>query len=146
MKVIFLDFDGVITTVESKWRLSPPHMEIVKKIIDKTGAKIVISSSWRFRDVEHTLKGIFGEDCNLENCNFLLNTKNVIGVMSRKQNTRGAQISAWLLENPQVTNYVILDDDNFDILPEHNGHLVQTHTMIGITNQDADLAIEILND
>ena len=97
MKAIFLDFDGVITTLESKWRLSPPHMEIVKKIIDKTGAKIVISSSWRYRDVETTLKRIFGEDCNLENCNFL-----------QKNGKKATRSLASLDELPQLylTNFV----------------------------------------
>lgn len=45
MKIIFLDFDGVITTPSSKYRLSPPHMDILGKILESTGACIVISSS-----------------------------------------------------------------------------------------------------
>lgn len=47
MKVIFLDFDGVITTMKSRWNLCKEKMELVKEIVDKTDAKIVISSSWR---------------------------------------------------------------------------------------------------
>ena len=43
MKIIFLDFDGVITTPASRGCLSAQKMQLVKKIVDATGAKIVIS-------------------------------------------------------------------------------------------------------
>ena len=46
MKVIFLDFDGVIT-LPPKWHLESDKIKLVKKIVDETGAKIVVSSSWR---------------------------------------------------------------------------------------------------
>lgn len=46
MKVIFLDFDGVITTLESKWELDINKQKLIKDICDKTNSKIVISSSW----------------------------------------------------------------------------------------------------
>ena len=35
MKVIFLDFDGVITTMKSRWNLCKEKMELVKEIVDK---------------------------------------------------------------------------------------------------------------
>lgn len=55
-KIIFLDFDGVITTVKSNWNLDKEKMELVKQICDATGAKIVISSSWRRYTLEQTLE------------------------------------------------------------------------------------------
>lgn len=58
MKVIFLDFDGVITTEESRSKLDLSKMRLVKKICDATGAKIVISSSWRYSTVEKTVEYI----------------------------------------------------------------------------------------
>ena len=45
MKVIFLDFDGVITIPDTKWDISLEHIKRVKNICDKTDAKLVISSS-----------------------------------------------------------------------------------------------------
>ena len=53
MKVIFLDFDGVIT-IPPKWFFQANLIKNVKKIVDKTGAKIVVSSSWRSETVENT--------------------------------------------------------------------------------------------
>ena len=63
MKIIFLDFDGVITTPASRGCLSAQKMQLVKKIVDATGAKIVISSSWRRRDVERSEERRVGKEC-----------------------------------------------------------------------------------
>lgn len=38
MKVIFLDFDGVITTLESRWNIDLEKCKLVKRICDETGA------------------------------------------------------------------------------------------------------------
>lgn len=39
-KIIFLDFDGVITTLKSNWAIDDKKVELVKEICDITGAKI----------------------------------------------------------------------------------------------------------
>lgn len=59
MKVIFLDFDGVIT-IPHKWDINTERLKNLKKIIDATGAKIVISSSWRSLNVEDTINKVIG--------------------------------------------------------------------------------------
>ena len=59
MKVIFLDFDGVIT-IPPKWYLQAGLIKNVKKIVDATGAKIVVSSSWRMNTVEETIDKMIG--------------------------------------------------------------------------------------
>ena len=52
-KYIFLDIDGVLATPKSiegvggEWRIEDEKQELLKHIIDSTGAKIVLSSSWR---------------------------------------------------------------------------------------------------
>ena len=53
MKVIFLDVDGVLNTPKFIRRQSsfssidPVLVDIVVHIVNKTGCKIVLSSSWR---------------------------------------------------------------------------------------------------
>ena len=62
MKIIFLDFDGVITTLKSNWAIDNEKVELVKQICDATGAKIVISSSWRRYTLEQTLEKITNQE------------------------------------------------------------------------------------
>jgi len=59
MKVIFLDFDGVIT-IPPKWYLNAGKIKWIKKIVDETDAKIVVSSSWRMDSVEETIDKMIG--------------------------------------------------------------------------------------
>ena len=54
MKIIFLDVDGVLNCKSSKSRcggflgIDDSKVKLLKEIIDITGAKIVLSSSWRY--------------------------------------------------------------------------------------------------
>lgn len=142
MKVIFLDFDGVITTLKSKWRLDDEKMSLVKEICDKTGAKIVISSSWRIKDVETTLKHAFGKD--YDDSHYLLNSSMVVGITERPAHTfRGTDIQKYLDTHPEIKNYVILDDDT-DMLDSQKEHFINTDTYLGISKEDVKQAIEIL--
>ena len=55
MKIIFLDIDGVLNSREydrkRNWNeqtdIDETRLPLVKEIIDKTGAKIVLISTWR---------------------------------------------------------------------------------------------------
>ena len=57
-KIIFLDFDGVITTYKSKWKLDQEKLDLLKEILDATNSEIVISSSWRHYELPSTIKFI----------------------------------------------------------------------------------------
>ena len=61
-KYIFIDFDGVITTPTSRWCIDPNKVKHIESIIQKTGAKLVISSSWSVgsRDAEDFINKVFG--------------------------------------------------------------------------------------
>lgn len=160
MKIIFLDFDGVITNLESKYCLNNEKMELVKRICDETNAKIVITSSWRYIDVKNTLKSI--EESGRENDPFIL-ADYVIDITPRfhfKYNDeyvnihRGEEIQ-YIIDKykyrykkysiEQITNYVILDDDT-DMLLWHKDHFIKTDTYKGISEADMLKAIEILNN
>lgn len=117
MKVIFLDFDGVITTMKSRWNLCKEKMELVKEIVDKTGAKIVISSSWRHSTLESTLDYITTlGNAFVHNVTFLM-PEDVVGVTDRiyyhkcsdKEKheyhvCRGVEIEHYLYEHPEIKN------------------------------------------
>ena len=61
-----------------------------------------------------------------------------------KDRHRGTEIKRWLDDHPEVTHYVILDDDN-DMLEEQFEHFVQTSWTEGLNEECSDKAIEILN-
>lgn len=162
MKVIFLDFDGVITTLKSGWRLCPKKMELLGRILDATDANIVISSSWRRNTLEETLEFICGGCVNAKDNPFPYCDK-IVGITDRmyafsyndpinkngkRPNyliPRGVEIDRWMKVNgANVTNYVILDDDD-DMLYCQRNNFVNTHPMEGLSEQDVEKAIEILN-
>lgn len=155
MKVIFLDFDGVITTEASKWRLDTNKMLLVKRICDETSAKIVISSSWRRFTLEDTFNMLSEYEQSGREVPFILKAY-VVGITSRmyafKEGNvhlhyglpRGCEISRYLTEHKDISKYVILDDDT-DMLLEQAPYFINTNWGLGISEQDVEKAIEILN-
>lgn len=155
MKVIFLDFDGVITTVLSNWELDKKKMDMVKQICDATGAKIVVSSSWRRFTLEQTIDSITTKQKE-KHCQHFLYPEYIIDITSRMigfkdgdkethyRLCRGVEIDRWLWEHQDVTNYVILDDDT-DMLLCQKKNFIKTNTYSGICKKDVEKAIKILN-
>ena len=47
MKIIFLDIDGVLNTYNSMDRFCPKAVSCLNEFVQESGAKVVISSSWR---------------------------------------------------------------------------------------------------
>ena len=157
MKVIFLDFDGVITTKDSKWKLCPEKMAMLGDIIAATDAKIVISSSWRRTNLEDTISHITNPENPYVGENPFPYANRVIGITPRMfgfihphkdrhcKIPRGVEINAWIWQHLQeIDNYVILDDE-LDMLYTQRNHFVQTHPIFGLDRNEVDKAIIILN-
>lgn len=154
MKIIFLDIDGVLNSKKFedkiKWRKYPWRFRLLdqeailnlKDIVFETGAYIVLSSSWRYHEDESHAVGRQLAPYNLGIID--MTPTGGVYVDNVKEWRRGAEINAWLKEHPDVTNYVILDDDN-DMLPEQMDHLVQTSWERGLEQEHIDKAIQILN-
>ena len=138
MKVIFLDIDGVLndapTIMEKDDDLpAEPHLSCLKQIVDATGAEIVLSSTWRLfpasrNDVRNKLKTV--------GLQFIDRTKEL--------RDRDTEIREWLSRHPEVTNYVILDDE-VEFSPELTAHQVITTFYEGLLEKHIPYAIEILN-
>ena len=184
MKVIFLDIDGVLNSenhvkelkalveqgkrtekVFSRWDL--PYkgtMLPLKKIIDETGAKIVLSSTWRniprrvkqlnscfkrygVEIYDKTCRGIYADE--LEKLGFDLEICHTVYTdpTHRKYTLdRGAEIASWLSEHPEVESFVILDDDVADIDQYYEKQHVWTDFYDwALTFEKAEQAIKILN-
>ena len=150
MKVIFLDFDGVIT-IPPKWHIKADKIKYIKQIVDATGAKIVVSSSWRHKTVQETIDTMIGRPKRCpRNSMFNWFIDNLYDVTpwfcdDKYIGTgRGGEIQTWLDAHPEVDNYVIIDDDG-DMLNEQLFHFVETNFEDGITELETNWAIKILN-
>lgn len=118
MKVIFLDIDGVLNSDEYFDKIKDLNIQgiqsevdiekikLLKKAIDETGAKVVLSSSWRYtRNALYLKELLLQYDIYTDSTPFL-------------QNKRGLEIKKWLDNNPSVEDFVILDDEIFDSYDE----------------------------
>lgn len=162
MKVIFLDIDGVLNVCypehDEYGRIFHPNfVDNLKRVIDETGAKIVISSTWRYGGLQRMKdlwekRNLPGEVIDITpDCNDLFNEGSFVFL---DQIERGHEVEYWLNEHPEVERYVIFDDDN-DFLPHQRGNFVRTGNNInhpdaldigyGLTNECANKAIRILN-
>ena len=114
MKVIFLDVDGVLNSdeyfekirdleidgIESE--VDVDKIKLLKKAIEETGAKVVLSSSWRLTRNGQGLKKLL-----LQYGIFVDSTPFI-------KHERGKEIKQWLINNPGVEDFVILDDEIFE--------------------------------
>lgn len=168
--IIFLDIDGVVNTLQiSKTPFKKGSVEKdgyyfqlchekdeevsnkqavlwLDKLCHETNAKIVISSTWRkYNNYNKTVAALYNSG--------LSDDIDIIGMTPIDcfscprlgyWQTRGTEISNWLLENKdRVLNYVILDDDcdMGDLI----SHLVRCDTYYGFGCKEYNIAIDILN-
>lgn len=164
-KVLFLDIDGVLNTERQHNRcmdegevyvdnfgyaFDPIAVINLKKIIDDTGADIVISSSWKFWGLSTMQKLWASRDLPGKIIDVTPNTMSDEMLLEIDLSYmelpagKGSEIKEWLdTKGSEVTHYAILDDVP-DILPEQDSHFVQIDPRIGITKEDANQVIEIL--
>lgn len=148
--IIFMDFDGVLNTEQYQARLAvdgkpnkdawgplfdPCAVGNLRKIIEATGAAIVISSSWRYI---HRLGSL----------RIMWEIRELPGVIvdtlpcGAKYISRGEDIECWLNQHGQP-NYVILDDLD-DFYPSQRDRYVDINPIVGISAADVERAIIIL--
>ena len=144
-RIIFLDVDGVLNN--GTWAmemydqgvrvyhddlLHEPSLAQLRRIIDETGAVIVVSSSWRQVPTAYVHLREWLEKYGME----IFDKTPYVGGM------RGDDITAWFNRNPGIYEYVILDDE--DDMNGHMEHLVQTDFDDGLTAEKADECIRRL--
>lgn len=150
MKVIFLDFDGVLNSVNTPGvygmdgpMLEPEKMALLKQLVDATGAEIVLTTSWREhwsadpKECDSTgsrIRQIFAA-CGLR----------ILDRTPELHTQREQEILSWLDGHPEVRQFVVLDDR----LMAHerlNGHIVKTSFYFGgMDGTDVRAAVKCLN-
>ena len=179
IKVLFLDIDGVLNVIgqghDEYGQIFHEHfMANLQRLIKETGAKIVVSSSWRKSSLKimqemWKYRGLAGEviDTTPSLC---LKKGGSIRFWNDKLERhptekvhgysvpRGCEIDYWLENESErfgkVESYVILDDDtdfllhqkdNFVQCSENRNHEDCIDIGYGLTKICTDRAIEILN-
>lgn len=151
MKVIFLDIDGVINSEDyavyrheaSQFNkdefIDERAVAFLNYLIGQTGAKVVLSSSWR-NDVPRTLEMMRRNGFQYDFFDF---------TPYLESRHRGNEIQAWIdnyeKDHEPLESYVILDDDN-DIVDGQEKNFVQCNFIHGLTSVDCYKAIGILNN
>lgn len=168
MKIIFLDIDGVLNSDKLIHDRDEAHRSFghhgmcecyrLEHMIDReavrrlnvliawTGAKIVISSSWRKLldppELARVLAGhglvgeIIGETPDGPN------DPSFAYLGPHDRISRGHEIDHWLKAHPEVERYVILDDCSD--MEMHTYRLVHTDPLVGFVDRDLDIAVAMM--
>lgn len=150
-KVIYVDIDGVLLSEDfAKFcleeeaydpfdndELDPRAIKNLKRIVDETGASIVLSSSWRWD--EKAFAAVKGQ---LKAFGLEIGDTTIMEPIITFSRTR--EIVQHLEEHPSIVSYVILDDA--EIKEPLIDHWVHCPFKTGLTRTLADKAIEILKE
>lgn len=150
IKFIFLDFDGVLNTEQYRAELqingkpindkygplfSPKSVMKLSAILERTHAKIVLTTSWRYIHERSILDEMWKDRKLPGEIYDILRTDTLF-------NDRGMEIKYFMKDYIQ-SPYVILDDIN-EFLPEQQKHYIEVNPIIGISSADVEKAVAIL--
>lgn len=160
MKVIFLDIDGVLNyngcrdLVGGVYFVNDDKIKLLKQIIDRTDAKVVLSSTWRLGwfDIDTNPNATPKKYSIADDFIRLENKLKEYGItfLSRTPMTeerhRETEIDMWIKNwgGDVIESFVILDDDS-DMKP-YMKHLIQTSWETGLCQKDVDKAVKILGE
>ena len=165
MKVLFLDIDGVLNSTDNMivrgnlWNINKENksrdqfghlfdercIRWLQYIIEKTGCKIVISSTWRCSGLKTMqlmweMRDLPGEVIDCTPTEVSLSITNLYAATNNEAD-RGYEIQEWIdIHKPE--KYCIVDDDS-DMLPHQN--FVQTNSKIGLDYSSALVVCRFLN-
>lgn len=144
MNVIFLDFNGVLDTWENMNEVNQDNLNRLKRIVDETGSKVVITSSVK---TSYFFVGMFNTVFK-----YLAKTLTDAGIeivgITPLARGKANEIKIYLDAHPEVKNFCILDDEgemepfkeNFVKLP-----IQSEENPSGLTDEHVDQALAILN-
>ena len=151
-RIIFLDFDGVLNTEYyqgllqfqgKQWQdehgafFDPRAVRQLKRIIDATGADIVVESSWKYLGLEAMqelwrVRNLPGRVIDI--------TPSLTGNASK-----GEGIAAWLSEYATPDARYVIIDDEYVVLDSQIPYFILTNPYEGLTEEQANRAISILH-
>lgn len=155
-KIIFLDIDGVLNSADyfdtvkgckGYKEIDSEKVKLLKEIVDRTGAEIVLSSTWRDLvkrkdEPDHPMYIYLTDTLHEYGLEIIEHTPYI------NQN-RPKEIKAWIdAQSDKDIRFVSLDDD----YPQHEYDevgigdcLIKTDFSTGMTEAHAKRAVELLN-
>lgn len=154
MKIIFLDIDGVLNSVmydaqrleeRADNRIDMTRVKLLADIVNATGAKIVLSSTWREDwDKSSQLCGDDGEYINGCLAKYGLSIIDKTPCLSYSDD-RQFEILTWLAHNSnEVESFVILDDINCGWGVLSNNVVITNPYGYGLEESHVKKALDIL--
>ena len=168
-KIIFLDFDGVLNTEFyqevlnqqcKNWQdehgalFDSNAVKQLKRIIDATNADIVVESSWKYLGLDamkelwevRNLPGRIIDITPSTISDEYLLSSDLENIHPSMLHCKGIEISSWLSKfETQDIRYVIIDDE-YVILDSQLPYFILINPYEGITEEQANQAISILNE
>lgn len=145
MKVLFLDFDGVLTYTDhmrkTKEVWDPVALNNLHDVVQATGCKIVVSSSWRHNHSIAELSALLSMAHGI----VIDKTPGMGQIFTHDNDGRGNCITQWLMEHGEgVRNWAIVDDSLGDMHPWMLSRIVATKSHEGLTWEKASELIALL--
>lgn len=146
MRVIFLDVDGVLNSSETRAKIdglkgvSKKNLRILRHIVARTQAKIVLTSAWNInfdeKLVPTTKAGMYLCHRLWENNLWIYDKVNDYG------GNREQAVAEYVKKHNNLTDWVIIDDTHYGDYEKLNPkHIVYTSPALGLTKASATEAI-----
>jgi hypothetical protein len=143
MRIIFLDIDGVLNSIDSMLAnnnrnknmdaLDYVSIGLLRKLCIETDARIVISSTWRYGRTEEDFIDIFSQYDWPEVKDLIIGMTPIIN-----GDCRGYEIESYLktktVLGPMYSEYIILDDDS-DMLDNQLDRFIYVSNINGFRSQ-----------